>query len=258
MSLIVDINPVPWEILEQVKARLLRNRAKKQKRQPEKGKDLRRVMQVDNGILAKQRWEEPSFIGGGDDTPFILITKQFLPQNFAFNLFIDDVFVAEIDFTETNISKSYIILWAQDDDVVAVVKSIHGDTAGWIYFPFTNNQVLVTVDRVYVIIILSQNAPTYNSLIKLKTEVTYTTWALDLQGAIESIAPNNLSIRGGFVRESALPFQPSIPPTSDSFAIGNFERVSPNLYYDYNFWWVGIGIYGIGDTETWSFMFPDG
>ena len=66
MSLIVDINPVPWEILEQVKARLLKNRAKKQKRQPEKGTDLRRVMQADNGILAKQRWEEPSFIGGRD------------------------------------------------------------------------------------------------------------------------------------------------------------------------------------------------
>ena len=65
MSLIVDINPVPWEILEQVRARILKNRAKKQKRQPEKGKDLRRVMQVDNGILAKQRWEEPSFVGGG-------------------------------------------------------------------------------------------------------------------------------------------------------------------------------------------------
>lgn len=62
MSLIVDINPVPWEILEQVKARILRNRAKKQKRQPEKPGELRRVMQMDNGILAKQRWEEPSFI----------------------------------------------------------------------------------------------------------------------------------------------------------------------------------------------------
>ena len=72
MSLIVDINPVPWEILEQVKARLLKNRATKQKRQPEKGKDLRRVMQVDNGILTKQRWEEPSFIGGGK-TPYIAI-----------------------------------------------------------------------------------------------------------------------------------------------------------------------------------------
>jgi hypothetical protein len=66
MSLIVDINPVPWEILEQVKARLLKNRAKKQKRQPEKPGELRRVMQADNGILAKQRWEEPSFIGGRD------------------------------------------------------------------------------------------------------------------------------------------------------------------------------------------------
>jgi hypothetical protein len=64
MSLIVDINPVPWEILDLVKARILKNRAKKQKRQPEKGKELRRVMQVDNGILAKQRWEEPSFISG--------------------------------------------------------------------------------------------------------------------------------------------------------------------------------------------------
>jgi hypothetical protein len=64
MSLIVDINPVPWEILDLVKVRILKNRANRQKRQPEKGKELRRVMQVDNGILAKQRWEEPSFIGG--------------------------------------------------------------------------------------------------------------------------------------------------------------------------------------------------
>ena len=72
MSLIVDINPVPWEILEQVKARILKNRAKKQKREPDKGKELQRVMQVDNGILAKQRWEEPSFIGGGK-TPYIAI-----------------------------------------------------------------------------------------------------------------------------------------------------------------------------------------
>ena len=72
MSLIVDINPVPWEILEQVKARILRNRAKMQKRQPEKGKELRRVMQVDNGILAKQRWEEPSFVFG-ERVPFITI-----------------------------------------------------------------------------------------------------------------------------------------------------------------------------------------
>ena len=62
MSLIVDINPVPWEILDLVRARILKNRAKKQKRQPEKPGELRRVMQVDNGILAKQRWEEPSFI----------------------------------------------------------------------------------------------------------------------------------------------------------------------------------------------------
>jgi hypothetical protein len=63
MSLIVDINPVPWEILDLVRSRIVKNRANRQKRQPEKPSELRRVMQVDNGILAKQRWEEPSFIG---------------------------------------------------------------------------------------------------------------------------------------------------------------------------------------------------
>jgi hypothetical protein len=80
MSLIVDINPVPWEILEQVKARILKNRAKKQKRQPDKGKELRRVMQVDNGILAKQRWEEPSFVGG-DRVPFFAVV---IPLEFVY------------------------------------------------------------------------------------------------------------------------------------------------------------------------------
>jgi hypothetical protein len=75
MSLIVDINPVPWEILDLVRARILKNRANRQKRQPEKGKDLRRVMRVDNGILAKQRWEEPSFIGGSEKTPYIAFVK---------------------------------------------------------------------------------------------------------------------------------------------------------------------------------------
>ena len=80
MSLIVDINPVPWEILEQVKARILSNRAKKQKRQPEKGKDLRRVMQVDNGILAKQRWEEPSFIGS--ERVFAIIFSSYIKFSF--------------------------------------------------------------------------------------------------------------------------------------------------------------------------------
>jgi hypothetical protein len=80
MSLIVDINPVPWEILDLVRARILKNRAKKQKRQPEKGKELRRVMQVDNGILAKQRWEEPSFVGG-DRVPFFAVV---IPLEFVY------------------------------------------------------------------------------------------------------------------------------------------------------------------------------
>jgi hypothetical protein len=80
MSLIVDINPVPWEILDLVRARILKNRAKKQKRQPEKPGELRRVLQVDNGILAKQRWEEPSFIGG-DRVPFFAVV---IPLEFVY------------------------------------------------------------------------------------------------------------------------------------------------------------------------------
>ncbi len=64
MSLIVDINPVPWEILDLVRARILKNRAKKQKRKEKPGEErnLRRVTPADRGLLAKQRWEEPSFI----------------------------------------------------------------------------------------------------------------------------------------------------------------------------------------------------
>ncbi len=64
MSLIVDINPVPWEILDLVRARILKNRAKKQKRKEKPGEErnLRRVTPADIGLLAKQRWEEPSFI----------------------------------------------------------------------------------------------------------------------------------------------------------------------------------------------------
>ena len=125
MSLIVDINPVPWEILEQVKARLLKNRAKKQKRQPEKGKDLRRVMQVDNGILAKQRWEEPSFIAD-NDVPFVIIANgnisrgNYINDNFTIKL--NGATLGSVDFSLDR-QQVYLFIWSADTkDHESVIK----------------------------------------------------------------------------------------------------------------------------------------
>lgn len=68
MSLIVDINPVPWEILELVKARILKNRAKRQPQ--EQLGELKRAMSLRPGPLSrKRREEEPSFVGQGN-TPY--------------------------------------------------------------------------------------------------------------------------------------------------------------------------------------------
>lgn len=123
MSLIVDINPVPWEILEQVKARILKNRAKKQKRQPEKVRDLRRVMQVDNGILAKQRWEEPSFIGG--DRVFAIGFSSdvlYFPGFFAqipvnYTVSINGQTLGNVNFSLIlNRLQTYYFIWSPDEN----------------------------------------------------------------------------------------------------------------------------------------------
>lgn len=63
MSLIVDINQVPWKILELVKARILKNRAKKKKvDQGFSASAIRREINAQEGLLAKRRLEEPSFL----------------------------------------------------------------------------------------------------------------------------------------------------------------------------------------------------
>jgi hypothetical protein len=124
MSLIVDINPVPWEILDLVRARILKNRANRQKRQPEKGKDLRRPMQVDNGILAKQRWEEPSFIGGPDRVFAIgffapigdVIYPGFqLPVSYTVS--VNGQTLGNLNFGLTlNRSQAYYFIWSPDEN----------------------------------------------------------------------------------------------------------------------------------------------
>jgi hypothetical protein len=114
MSLIVDINPVPWEILDLVRARILKNRAKKQKRQPG---ELRRVMQANNGILAKQRWEEPSFIGD-NDVPFIIIYKKiekkynYINDNFTIKL--NGATLGNVNFPLEDNYIMYFFIWSAD------------------------------------------------------------------------------------------------------------------------------------------------
>lgn len=64
MSLIVQINPVPWKILELVKARILKNRAKKAKKGMD-WSDVKRQMSLQPGPLSRRRKDEPSFVFGG-------------------------------------------------------------------------------------------------------------------------------------------------------------------------------------------------
>jgi len=66
MSLIIDIDPVPWKILDLVKARILKNRAKKAKRGTDWSKEtLKREMALTPAPLISRKRDEPSFVAGG-------------------------------------------------------------------------------------------------------------------------------------------------------------------------------------------------
>jgi hypothetical protein len=121
MSLIVDINPVPWDILELVKARILRNRAKKQRRQLENRKELRRVMRVDNGLLAKQRKDEPSFILSSNDTPFIAYQSIFSNIGFPNETCLIEFNGSLIDYIDTPAQagspENRLYIWSADAEL---------------------------------------------------------------------------------------------------------------------------------------------
>ena len=64
MSLIIDINPVPWKILDLVRARILKNRAKKAKKGIDWSKEtMKREMALQPGPLSRRKRDEPSFTG---------------------------------------------------------------------------------------------------------------------------------------------------------------------------------------------------
>jgi hypothetical protein len=63
MSLIVDINPVPWKILDLVRARILKNRATKAKKGTDWSKEtLKRETSLRPGPLLRRKKDEPSFV----------------------------------------------------------------------------------------------------------------------------------------------------------------------------------------------------
>jgi len=65
MSLIIDIDPVPWKILDLVRARILKNRAKKAKKGVDWSKEtLKREMSLQPGPLSRRKRDEPSFVPG--------------------------------------------------------------------------------------------------------------------------------------------------------------------------------------------------
>jgi hypothetical protein len=78
MSLIVNINPVPWKILELVKARILKNRAQKKKQGMNwSTNDVKRAMALQPNPLSKRKKQEPSFM---IDNEINLILKDLGPN----------------------------------------------------------------------------------------------------------------------------------------------------------------------------------
>jgi hypothetical protein len=293
MSLIVDINPVPWEILDLVKARILKNRANRQKRQPEKPGELRRVMQVDNGLLAKQRWEEPSFIFGGD-FPFLYILKNTravaggVNSTFAFTLKINDVFVAEIDFKEMGKPKGYILIWSNNETDVKSVKSYLGQSArfriyegylGRFYDQYEDRAnpyqqleagpvpsyftayrgvgtVYVTLLQEYTAIILNQSEPRPGDIIDIEIKVTYTAQFLR-EISLPIGYPNYAYISGGFMESGADP----LPGDASNIKKGKLAFVSTagplgNTYNSGGQNSFGFASFGVGQTTKYTFKFP--
>jgi len=82
MSLIVDINPVPWKILELVKARILKNRAKKENKGLDWSREsLKREMALQPmkpGPLLSKRRDEPSFVSSPKLLTFAIEGKRIV------------------------------------------------------------------------------------------------------------------------------------------------------------------------------------
>jgi len=90
MSLIVSVYPVPWKILALVKARILKNRAKKKKEGEGWDPDnLKRQMQLQPGPLSRFKKQEPSFILGDETASWLLVPSAAANEEHEFACIVD-------------------------------------------------------------------------------------------------------------------------------------------------------------------------
>jgi len=134
MSLIVDINPVPWKILDLVRARIIKNRAKKSKKGMDWSKEaLRREMSLQSVSLLSRKRDEPSFTAGTDRFYVIYFggyLGQFIPGGgymqipIRFTVKINNQLQGEVNFLPL-INQSQIFYFtsaAGDKDFDKIVK----------------------------------------------------------------------------------------------------------------------------------------
>ena len=90
MSLIVSVYPVPWKILALVKARILKNRAKKKKEGEGWDPDnLKRQMQLQPGPLSRFKKQEPSFILGDETASWLPVPSAAANEEHEFACIVD-------------------------------------------------------------------------------------------------------------------------------------------------------------------------
>ena len=83
MSLILEVYPVPWKILDLIKARILKNRAKKAKKGLDLGEDLKQMMSLRPGPLSRRRKDEPSFINSTNIKYTLELARTFATSGIA-------------------------------------------------------------------------------------------------------------------------------------------------------------------------------
>jgi hypothetical protein len=116
MSLIVDINPVPWKILDLVRARILKNRAKKTKKGTMGSKErLNREMSLQPGPLSRRKKDEASFIAFNDFTPYIgLVTDNPLFQG-DFTLYLNGTRLGD-GVSASDQAVGYLFIWSENTE----------------------------------------------------------------------------------------------------------------------------------------------
>jgi hypothetical protein len=140
MSLVVELYPVPWKILDLVKARILKNRAKKAKKGLDWSKEtLRREMALSPAPLISRRRDEPSFFGS--DMFFAIwfggyvrlsLDGGYTQISTRFTVKLNNQILGEVNLLPlSNQYQQFIFIWsALETDLEEVPKFTFPDTVG--------------------------------------------------------------------------------------------------------------------------------